>query len=211
MGVSEPERAVQNQHHECGYPQQCSQPADMNHVWSGIVHESGHRWHPLESMRRRLEFSIFAPVDRFGCAKSRSEAVSCLTERSSNQHLALFSSGGPSAPLDSGGHMQFQNVIFPVDCSGRSRAATRFIHSMAKRYGATVHLIHAVPPLPALYFDVASAYTEAYDPAALPRRRAKGSWSSRQNSSRTSRRVAACWTESLQRPFFITRARTAAT
>jgi len=61
--------------------------------------------------------------------------------------------------------MQFQNIVFPVDFSDRSRAAAPFIHSMARRYGAAVHLIHVVPPFPPLNFDVGSAYSEAFDPA----------------------------------------------
>ena len=61
--------------------------------------------------------------------------------------------------------MQFQNIVFPVDFSDRSRAAAPFVHSLARRYDATVHLIHVVPPLPPLNFDVGSAYSEAFDPA----------------------------------------------
>jgi nucleotide-binding universal stress UspA family protein len=63
--------------------------------------------------------------------------------------------------------MRIQNIIFPVDFSDRSTAAAPFVQSMARRYDAAVHLIHAVPPLPALYFDVGSAYTEALDPAPI--------------------------------------------
>jgi nucleotide-binding universal stress UspA family protein len=60
--------------------------------------------------------------------------------------------------------MQFQNIVFPVDFSDRSRTAAPFIQSMARRYDAVVRLIHSVPALPALYFDVGTAYSEAFDP-----------------------------------------------
>jgi nucleotide-binding universal stress UspA family protein len=63
--------------------------------------------------------------------------------------------------------MQIQNIVFPVDFSDRSRAAAPFVQSMARRYDAAVHLIHAVPPLPALYFDIGTAYSEAFDPAPM--------------------------------------------
>ena len=39
---------------------------------------------------------------------------------------------------------RFQQILFPVDFSDRSRAAAPFIHSMATRYGSHVTLLHAV-------------------------------------------------------------------
>ena len=59
--------------------------------------------------------------------------------------------------------MQFQNIVFPVDFSDRSRAAAPFVHSIARRYDAAVHLIHVIQSTPPMSFDVGSAYSEAFD------------------------------------------------
>src|SRR5260370_30261121 len=52
-------------------------------------------------------------------------------------------------------NMQVNRILFPVDFSGRARATAPFVHSMAQRYGAAVTLLHVIPPLPPLYFEVA--------------------------------------------------------
>lgn len=49
--------------------------------------------------------------------------------------------------------MQIQHILFPVDFSGRSEATAPFIYSLAQRYNARITLLHAIPPLPLMYFD----------------------------------------------------------
>lgn len=59
--------------------------------------------------------------------------------------------------------MKLKNILFPVDFSDRSRAAAPFIQSMARRYNATVTLLHVIPPLPPLYFDMGAVYPDMMD------------------------------------------------
>ena len=54
--------------------------------------------------------------------------------------------------------MQIRSIIFPVDFSERSRAATPFIQSLARRYGAVVTLLHAVPPLLPVCYEAGFDY-----------------------------------------------------
>src|SRR5947209_18681253 len=61
--------------------------------------------------------------------------------------------------------MQIKNIVFPVDFSARSKAAAPFVQSMARRYGAVVTLVHAVPPLPPFYFDASFIYA---GPSEMP-------------------------------------------
>jgi len=63
--------------------------------------------------------------------------------------------------------MKLQNIVFPVDFSGRSHAAAPFVQSLARRYGATITLLHAIQPLPPMYFDMGAVYPEAFDQEPL--------------------------------------------
>jgi len=63
--------------------------------------------------------------------------------------------------------MQLQNILFPVDFSERCQAVAPFVQSLAKRYGATVTLLHAIPPAPALYMDMGAVYPDAFDPTPV--------------------------------------------
>jgi nucleotide-binding universal stress UspA family protein len=63
--------------------------------------------------------------------------------------------------------MQLNNIVFPVDFSDRSYAAAPFIHSMARRYEATVSLVHVIPPVPPLYFETGAIYPIDFDGEAV--------------------------------------------
>lgn len=55
--------------------------------------------------------------------------------------------------------MQFQNIVFPVDFSERTRAVAPFVQSLARRSGATLTLLHVIPP-PPVYFDLGAVYPD---------------------------------------------------
>jgi nucleotide-binding universal stress UspA family protein len=58
---------------------------------------------------------------------------------------------------------KFNNILFPVDFSERSRAAAPFVLSMAQRYKAKVVLLHAFEPPPPLYGGMNTVYPMNYD------------------------------------------------
>lgn len=62
--------------------------------------------------------------------------------------------------------MKFKNILFPVDLSGRSEAATPHVKAMADRFGAKITLLHAVEQQP-IYGDF--GYMTSYDPTELER------------------------------------------
>jgi nucleotide-binding universal stress UspA family protein len=63
--------------------------------------------------------------------------------------------------------MKLQNIVFPVDFSERSYAAAPFVQSMARRYQASVSLLHAIQPPPLLYCEVGAIYPDTYDAAPI--------------------------------------------
>lgn len=63
--------------------------------------------------------------------------------------------------------MQPKKILFPVDLSDRSHAAAPYILSMARRYGASIQLLHVYPILPPIYFDMGAAYPDVFDEAPV--------------------------------------------
>src|SRR5882757_2782830 len=58
---------------------------------------------------------------------------------------------------------KFDDILFPVDFSERSRAAAPFVLSMALHYRAKVTLVHVIQPLPPLYAGMNTVYPETFD------------------------------------------------
>jgi nucleotide-binding universal stress UspA family protein len=62
---------------------------------------------------------------------------------------------------------KFDNILFPVDFSERSRAAAPFVLSIAQRYKSQVVLLHAFEPPPPLYGGMNTVYPMNYDFTAV--------------------------------------------